>query len=72
MFESYFNHMSFVCAGESGTAEIERAFWRNVSLNPAIYGADTPGTLFPASVTEWNLDNLPGLLNRSSIGGIHC
>ncbi len=23
--------------------EVERSFWRNVTLNPAIYGADTPG-----------------------------
>ena len=31
---------------EASPEELERHFWRNVTLNPPLYGADVPGSLF--------------------------
>lgn len=60
---------SLRAAQSAGHAEIERSFWRNVAVNASVYGADTPGSLFPAQLTCWNLDRLPGLLNKETCGG---
>jgi hypothetical protein len=31
---------------DASPEELERHFWRNVTLNPPLYGADVPGSLF--------------------------
>lgn len=31
---------------------LERKFWKNVTLNPPLYGADVPGSLFDADTTK--------------------
>ena len=45
----------------------ERYFWRNVTFNPPLYGADSPGSFFDDSAGEWNFAALPKCLLRSRI-----
>ena len=33
--------------------DLERRFWRNVTLQPPLYGADVPGSLFDATLKVW-------------------
>ncbi len=48
--------------------ELERKFWKNLTFNPPLYGADVSGTLYdPVSAkrlgcANWNLDLLRELL----------
>ena len=57
-------------AGDAGTDEMERSFWRNLTFHAPTYGADTPGTLFPKHVSSWNLARLPGLLSAATAGEV--
>jgi [histone H3]-trimethyl-L-lysine9/36 demethylase len=45
--------------------ELERKFWRNVPMNPPLYGADVPGSLFDERIRGWTLRRLPSLLSRT-------
>lgn len=44
---------------------VERAFWKNVTHSPPLYGADGVGTLFDSSIEEWNVGKLDSLLSRT-------
>ena len=44
---------------------LERKFWKNVPMNPPLYGADVPGSLFDERITGWNLKHLNSLLSRT-------
>jgi len=45
--------------GHREDAMLERSFWRSVTLNPPLYGADVPASLFPAHIPwGWNLRDL--------------
>ncbi|XP_072246300.1 lysine-specific demethylase 4A isoform X2 [Leuresthes tenuis] len=43
--------------------ELERKFWRNLTFNPPLYGADVSGTLYDPNVTEWNVGHLNTILD---------
>ena len=43
--------------------ELERKYWKNVTFNQPLYGADIPGTLTDPSVREWNINNLNTILD---------
>ena len=43
--------------------ELERKYWKNVSFNPPIYGADISGTLFDSDQDLWNLNRLGTILD---------
>ncbi|XP_051554735.1 lysine-specific demethylase 4A [Myxocyprinus asiaticus] len=43
--------------------ELERKYWKNVTFNPPIYGADVNGTLYDLDVKEWNVGHLNTILN---------
>uniref|UniRef100_H3CGJ2 [histone H3]-trimethyl-L-lysine(9) demethylase n=1 Tax=Tetraodon nigroviridis TaxID=99883 RepID=H3CGJ2_TETNG len=43
--------------------ELERKFWKNLTFNPPLYGADVSGTLYDADVTEWNIGRLNTILD---------
>ena len=47
--------------------QLERAFWRGVTLNPPLYGADVAGSLFEErqGPPGWNLRRLSSLLSRT-------
>uniref|UniRef100_A0A7N8WQD6 [histone H3]-trimethyl-L-lysine(9) demethylase n=1 Tax=Mastacembelus armatus TaxID=205130 RepID=A0A7N8WQD6_9TELE len=43
--------------------ELERKYWKNVTFNPPIYGADVNGTLYDPEVKEWNICRLGTILD---------
>ncbi|XP_036970375.1 lysine-specific demethylase 4A [Acanthopagrus latus] len=43
--------------------ELERKFWKNLTFNPPLYGADVSGTLYDSDVTEWNIGHLNTILD---------
>eukprot|EP00887_Chlorella_sp_A99_P000860 scaffold5.g860.t1 len=44
---------------------LERKFWKNVVLNPPLYGADVPGSLFDERCHGWSLRRLSSMLSRT-------
>ncbi|GIL76258.1 hypothetical protein Vretimale_5841 [Volvox reticuliferus] len=50
---------------DSVDPDMERAFWSNVTLNPPMYGADTPTSFFDDKLPYgWNLQHLGDLLQN--------
>uniref|UniRef100_A0A672RC67 [histone H3]-trimethyl-L-lysine(9) demethylase n=1 Tax=Sinocyclocheilus grahami TaxID=75366 RepID=A0A672RC67_SINGR len=43
--------------------ELERKYWKNLTFNPPIYGADVNGTLYDTDVKEWNIGHLNTILD---------
>lgn len=43
--------------------ELERKFWKNLTFNPPIYGADVSGSLYDQGVAEWNIGRLNTILD---------
>ncbi|XP_054622896.1 lysine-specific demethylase 4A-like isoform X2 [Dunckerocampus dactyliophorus] len=43
--------------------ELERKYWKNVTFNPPIYGADVSGSLYNPEVKEWNICHLNTILD---------
>ncbi|XP_056149050.1 lysine-specific demethylase 4A [Lampris incognitus] len=43
--------------------ELERKYWKNVTFNPPIYGADVNGTLYDPDVKDWNICHLDTILD---------
>lgn len=44
-------------------SELETAYWKSLTFNNPMYGADMPGSLFDDSTTEWNVAKLENLLD---------
>ncbi|KAG7667735.1 hypothetical protein Ndes2526B_g01867 [Nannochloris sp. 'desiccata'] len=44
---------------------LERKFWKNIPMNPPLYGADVPGSLFDERVRGWNLKRLKSILSQT-------
>lgn len=44
---------------------LERKFWRNLPMNPPLYGADVPGSIFDARERHWNPKYFTSLLSRA-------
>ncbi|KAL1280114.1 hypothetical protein QQF64_014714 [Cirrhinus molitorella] len=43
--------------------ELERKYWKNLTFNPPIYGADVNGTLYDPDIKEWNVGHLNTILD---------
>ncbi|KAK6528733.1 hypothetical protein TWF694_003973 [Orbilia ellipsospora] len=43
--------------------ELERHYWRTLTYNSPMYGADMPGSLFEDSTTVWNVAHLENVLD---------
>uniref|UniRef100_A0A8C7XPP0 [histone H3]-trimethyl-L-lysine(9) demethylase n=1 Tax=Oryzias sinensis TaxID=183150 RepID=A0A8C7XPP0_9TELE len=43
--------------------ELERKYWKNVTFNPPIYGADVNGSLYDPNIKEWNICHLGTILD---------
>ncbi|XP_075037762.1 lysine-specific demethylase 4A [Mixophyes fleayi] len=43
--------------------DLERKYWKNLTFNAPIYGADVNGTLYDKNVEEWNIGHLNTILN---------
>ncbi|TDH08240.1 hypothetical protein EPR50_G00095700 [Perca flavescens] len=44
-------------------SELERKFWKNLTFNHPLYGADVSGTLYDPDVAEWNIGRLNTILD---------
>lgn len=47
--------------------ELEKNYWRTLTYAEPMYGADMLGSLFPDSVTSWNVSSLPNILDLMDI-----
>lgn len=47
--------------------ELEKAYWRSLTYNQPMYGADMPGSLFDDSVKYWNVPKLDNILNQLNV-----
>ncbi|XP_029943521.1 lysine-specific demethylase 4A [Salarias fasciatus] len=45
--------------------ELERKFWKTLTFDPPLYGADVSGTLYDPDVTEWNVGRLDSILDAA-------
>ena len=43
--------------------ELERSYWKSITYNSPLYGADMPGSLFDDTTTTWNVAKLENLLD---------
>ncbi|XP_068095577.1 lysine-specific demethylase 4A isoform X2 [Hyperolius riggenbachi] len=43
--------------------DLERKYWKNLTFNAPIYGADVNGTLYNKNVEEWNIGRLNTILD---------
>ncbi|XP_047146045.2 lysine-specific demethylase 4A isoform X1 [Hydra vulgaris] len=43
--------------------DLERDFWKNLTFNPPIYGADVPGTIYDKDCEYWNINKLGTILD---------
>eukprot|EP00794_Sanderia_malayensis_P007810 gene7809-8656_t len=43
--------------------KLERAYWKNITFNPAIYGADVAGSIYDKDVKFWNINHLNTILD---------
>ena len=50
---------------DTDSETLERKFWKNIPLNPPLYGADVPGSLFDDRQRGWNIKRLSSLLSRT-------
>lgn len=50
--------------------ELERRYWKNVSFNQPLYGADLAGTLMDPGVKEWNINHLNTILDTVMDSGV--
>ena len=42
---------------------VERQYWKNVTFNQPIYGADVPGSIYDKDVECWNISRLRTILD---------
>lgn len=43
--------------------DMERKYWRNITYNSPIYGADISGSLYDEGIDEWNINKLGTILD---------
>lgn len=56
----FFSH----CPPEGADPEqLERKFWKNITFNPPLYGADVPGSIYDKDVKIWNINSLNTILD---------
>ncbi|XP_055084374.1 lysine-specific demethylase 4A isoform X1 [Periophthalmus magnuspinnatus] len=62
-FRKMANSDKFCCPNYDDFEDLERKYWKNVTFNPPIYGADVNGSLYDPNVKEWNICNLGTILD---------
>lgn len=46
--------------------DLERKYWKNITFNQPLYGADIPGSLYDSGIKEWNINRLGTILDTVS------
>lgn len=63
-FRSHYNHDNLEQFKDPIRVQfLENYYWKTLNFTPAMYGADTPGTMFDASLDVWNVSKLPNILD---------
>ena len=62
-FKELANSSQYKPPKEKEPSELERKYWKNITFNPPIYGADVPGSLYDTDVNMWNINHLGTILD---------
>nr|XP_046216258.1 lysine-specific demethylase 4A-like isoform X3 [Oncorhynchus gorbuscha] len=62
-FRKTANSDNFCSPRYADIEELERKYWKSVTFNSPIYGADVNGTLYDPDVTDWNIGKLNTILD---------
>ncbi|XP_052319431.1 lysine-specific demethylase 4A-like isoform X2 [Oncorhynchus keta] len=62
-FRKMANSDKFCSPRYADIEELERKYWKSVTFNSPIYGADVNGTLYDPDVTDWNIGKLNTILD---------
>lgn len=62
-FEQLANSKSYATPPHKSFEDLERKYWKNLTFNPAIYGADVSGSLTDPDQPYWNINNLNSILD---------
>lgn len=59
-------HLDRYSPPKGDVEELERKFWKNLTFNAPIYGADISGTIYDPEQRVWNVGNLGTILDLIS------
>uniref|UniRef100_A0A8C5WEE7 [histone H3]-trimethyl-L-lysine(9) demethylase n=1 Tax=Leptobrachium leishanense TaxID=445787 RepID=A0A8C5WEE7_9ANUR len=62
-FRRIANNDKFCTPRYADFEDLERKYWKNLTFNAPIYGADVNGTLYDKNVEEWNIGHLNTILD---------
>ncbi|XP_038616150.1 lysine-specific demethylase 4A [Tachyglossus aculeatus] len=62
-FRKIANNDKYCTPRYSEFEDLERKYWKNLTFNAPIYGADVNGTLYDKHVDEWNIGRLNTILD---------
>ncbi|KAE8752696.1 hypothetical protein FOCC_FOCC000436 [Frankliniella occidentalis] len=65
-FHDMANSSKYATPHHKDYEELERRYWKNITYNPPIYGADVSGTLTDPDITNWNINKLGTILDYVS------
>ena len=60
---SNFSSFRFTTPAHDSFEEIERKYWKNITFNQPIYGADISGSIYDADQDIWNINRLGSILD---------
>ena len=66
-FHNFFNtifHQRYRTPRHADNEELERKYWKNITFNQPIYGADISGTLTDPDQRHWNIQKLGSILDH--------
>ncbi|KAJ1525297.1 hypothetical protein ONE63_010119 [Megalurothrips usitatus] len=62
-FSELANSAKYVTPHHRDDEDLERKYWKNITYNAPIYGADVSGTLTDPDITVWNINKLGTILD---------
>lgn len=63
IYELIFGSIRYAAPFHTDYDDIERKYWKNITFNPALYGADVSGSLSDEDQPYWNINNLGTILD---------
>ncbi|GIY16831.1 lysine-specific demethylase 4C [Caerostris extrusa] len=62
-YEKLANSKKYQTPSHFDYEDLERKYWKNITFNPPIYGADVSGSLYDDDVNEFNIQHLNTILD---------
>ncbi len=63
----FYLYISYFCRNEPPKhmcfEELERKYWKNITFNAPLYGADVCGSITDESCDSWNINRLGSILD---------